>query len=200
MADVAPMQPASATSADDERPGPSPVWSGFVSLLFWTCLLTAAALYAGVSLTPKYVAWQDWDRQYRANQLELVTRESRCTQLEQVVTALKHDPQFAAELVRLEFDAQAPGEEVIPVSSRLAFHPPEAVADLPAPVAPKLLPWDPYVTALATQQPLRRTLLGTAATLVLLGFTFLHDHRSHRGRSLAQALCERYSAHPDVQE
>jgi cell division protein FtsB len=187
------MPPVPATSADDEHRCRSAVWSGCVSFLFWTCLLTAAALYGGVSLAPKLVVWQEWDWQYRANQLELVTLESRSTQLEQVVAALKDDPQFAAELVRQEFDAQAPGEEVIPVSRGLSFHP-HAAEEIPPPMATPPRPWDPYVTALATQQPLRRALLGIAATLVILGFTFLHDHRSPRGRSLWQALRDRYAA------
>ena len=188
------MSHGSATSADAECPAPSAVWSGGLSLLFWTCLLTAAALYAGVSLAPKFVVWQEWDRQYQAKQRELVTLESRSTQLEQVVAALKDDPHFAAELVRLEFDAQAPGEDVIPVSRVLSFHPRETAEDIPAPAAITPQPWEPYVTALATQQPLRRILLGTAAALVILGFTFLHDHRSRRGRSLMQVLRDRYTA------
>jgi cell division protein FtsB len=188
------MSSPPATSAADERRPPSTVWSGCVSLLFWMCLVTAAALYAGVSLAPKLVAWQDWERQYQANQLELVTLEARSTQLEQVVAALKDDPQFAAELVRQEFDAQVPGEEVIPVSHGLSFHPRATAEDIIPPAALRPQPWEPYVTALATQQPLRRALLGTAAALVILGFTFLHDQHSRRGRSLWQALRERYAA------
>src|SRR5262245_32173064 len=117
------MSHVSANSADDRnRPGAA-VWSGVVSVLFWLFLLTAAGLYAGASLAPKIVAWQEWEREYRANQMELVSLESRSTQLEQVVAALKDDPQFSAEVVRLEFDARTPGEEVIPVSEQLAFNP-----------------------------------------------------------------------------
>jgi hypothetical protein len=183
----------STVSTTAPRP-PHPVWSGLLSLLFWTCLLTAAVLYAGVALAPKIVAWRAWDRQHRANQLELVALESKTTQLEQVIAALKNDPQFAAELVRLEFDAQAPGEEVLPVSGSLTFHPHAKDAEAAHAVAVRAQRWDPWIDALATQPMLRRGCLAAAAGLILFGFTFLHDRRSARGRSLWQAVRERYSA------
>lgn len=171
-----------------------PFWSGLFSLLFWVCLLTATVLYAGVALSPKIVAWRAWDREYRANQLELVALESKTTQLEQVVTALQNDPHFAAELIRLEFDAQSPGEEVIPVSGRLAFQPQATVPEEVAALRVRTQPWETWIDALATQPVLRRTCLAAAAGLVLFGFTFLHDRRSTRGRSLWQAVRDRYSA------
>ncbi|MDZ4688226.1 MAG: septum formation initiator family protein [Planctomycetaceae bacterium] len=170
---------------------PHPVWSGVVSVLFWLFLLTAAGLYAGVSLAPKIVVWREWDRQYQANQMDLVSLETRNGQLEQVVAVLKDDPQFAAEVVRLEFDAQMPGEEVIPVSDSLALNPRAKEAESP-PLTVRAEPWDPWLSALATQQPLRQLLLAIAAGLVIVGFTFLHDHRSQRGPSVLSALRERY--------
>lgn len=179
------------------EPPPSSFWrslgSGLLSVLFWLFLLTAGALYAGVALSPKLIAWQAWDRQYQANQLELVALESRSTQLEQVVTALKDDPQFAAEIVRIEFDAQAPGEEVLPVSGRLVYDPRTTEpVDQPRPVKTRQPPWQVWLMTLATDQPLRRGLLTTAAALVVVGFTFLHDRRSPRGRSMWHALRQRY--------
>lgn len=165
-----------------------------VSLLFWLVLLTAGGCYAAVALAPKLVVWRDWDRRHRENQLELVALESRCTQLEQVIAALKHDPQFAAEMVRLEFDALAPGEEVIPVGRALALQPPAQ-----EPVPRSHVAWevgDPWLSALASEPTLRRVLLVSAAILVLAAFTFLQDGNTtgHREppRSAWTWLRERY--------
>lgn len=159
-----------------------PLWSGLLSLFFWLCLLIAAALYAGVSLAPKYIAWEAWNRQYQTNQWELVGLEQRMSQLEQVVAALKDDPQFSAELARIEFDALVPGEEVIPVSDGLTYRPAAPVETAGTPATHSTPPWKPWISAFASDAELRTRALTVAAALVLLGFTFLHDSRTVTGR------------------
>jgi cell division protein FtsB len=186
MSSPAPMNRPSGTAG---------IWSGLVSLLFWLALLTSAALYAAVALAPKVIAWQTWEQRHRTNQAELVDLETRCNQLEQVIAALHSDPQFAAEVVRLEFDALVPGEEVIPVSRPLALQPAagETAAVPPIHASGR---WRTWLEPLAGDQRLRRSLLGIAAALVVAAFTFLHDggtaHRTDR-TSLWQRLRSRYA-------
>jgi cell division protein FtsB len=146
-----------------------------VSLLFWSSLLTAAALYGGVVLAPKGVTWRTLQRQFHEQQTRLLELERHTEQLQLVVEALERDPQFVAELARLELDAARPGEELIAVDAGLSLNPwlqrlPDRKLTAPAPD-----PWLPHLQRLASDDRLRRGCLLGGALLVLFAFTFLHD-------------------------
>lgn len=151
-------------------------WGGVTSILFWLVLLTAAALYAGVALAPKIVQWQRWQQAYVAQRYQLVEQENQVDALRRMVAALDQDPQFVAELVRLELDASAAGEEVIPVDDSLT-HDPRTLVTAPSHSAPPITtdPWEPWLLVLSTHDSLRTGLLTAAAILVITAFTFLHD-------------------------
>lgn len=144
------------------------------SLLFWLTLLVAAGLFAAVSLSPKIASYLALCDEYRTQQEELVELERQHAELERVIAALKDDPQFAAELARLEFDAVRPGEEILSVDSSLSLTP-NARAPLPKPRPVVRSPWRPWVGVLASAQPLRKTLLLVAAGLVLFAFGWLRE-------------------------
>jgi cell division protein FtsB len=112
-----------------------------VSLLFWMLLLTAAMLFAAVSLAPKLVTVRSLSLQHHHQQLRLLHLEQQTEQLERVVLALEQDPQFSAEIARLEFDAQRPGEELLPVDDRLQLSPVGQTVWKPVPAALAEDPW-----------------------------------------------------------
>jgi cell division protein FtsB len=170
-----------------------------VSLSFWLALLTAAGLFAAVSLAPKLAAYLDVRDEHRAGQLRLLALERQQAELERVIDALKHDPQFAAELARLQFDAVRPGEEILPVDPSLSLNPNAISSGLPGISADEdgrlslrercfrgakgdnariagpgqSSAWRTSNRLLATSQWLRQTLLICAAALVLFAFGWL---------------------------
>ena len=170
--------------ADSSR---TPTESGWlVSLLFWLALLLAALLYGAVALGPKYLAWLETRREYHDGQVHLVALERQVGYLERVVSALENDPQFAAELARVDFDAYRPGEEQIPVDARLSLD--GLLKETPA-VRSARLPWyTPLVAQAAQNERLRRNLLIAAALVVLFAFTFLQESRDPQIRSTARRL------------
>ncbi len=145
-----------------------------ISLTFWLMLLAASGLFAAVSLSPKLFTYLTLHDQYLTQQHELVQLERDHQELERVISALKDDPQFAAEMARLEFDAVRPGEEILAVDELLTLSPHQA-AKTPRQPYVAASPWRPWVAILAHTQPLRMTLLGTAAVLVLLAFGWMHE-------------------------
>ncbi len=151
-------------------------WGGVTSALFWLLLLTAAALYAGVALAPKIIQWQRWQQMYVAQRYQLVEQENQLEALSRMVDALDQDPQFVAELVRLELDATTAGEEVIPVDDSLTHDPRTMTVTTSRSLPPGAIdPWEPWLLVLSTHDSLRSSLLAAAATLVIAAFTFLHD-------------------------
>ncbi len=146
--------------------------SWVVSLAFWLVLFTAAAVYAAVALAPRLLAYTALEQHYVENQIRLVELERRNDHLTRVADALEGDPDFATQLLRIDFDAARPGEERIAVDPR--FH--LAVQGEAAAVAPPSLPWyTPLAEVLARDAGLRRRLLVAAAVAVVLAFAVLHD-------------------------
>lgn len=153
----------------------------FVSLSFWLTLLCAAVLYAGVALSPRLLAHIELQRRFYESQVRLVQLERQAEQLARVVQALHTEPDFAAELARVDFDAVRPGEEHIPVEPELALDTRTSAAPSPLPAA--TLPWyAPLVKQPAENHQLRNALLVAAAVLVLFGFTCLHESHADQLR------------------
>jgi cell division protein FtsB len=176
---------------DDPR-----AWLG--ALACWLCLLLAAGVYAAVALSPKLLSLCLLRNEYEANQLRLVGLEQQVQRMEQVAAALVNDPDFASALARVDFETQHPGEQRIPVSSKLSFEPRSAAADLQLPEVP--LPWyTPLLRLLAHNRYVSNLLLAAAAALALLSFIAQPGLRTAPGfrsrsglRGLLDALKERY--------
>jgi len=145
-----------------------------ISLTFWLMLLAAAGLFAVVSLSPKLSTYLALCDQHFAQQHELLQLERDHAELERVIAALEHDPHFAAEMARMEFDAVRPGEEILSVDSALTLSP-NIGAMKTDPLAVGGSRWRPWIAVLAEFQPLRMLLLATAAGLVLFAFGWMHE-------------------------
>jgi hypothetical protein len=144
-----------------------------VSPAFWLCLVLAAVLYATVALAPKLLTHLLLKHEYYAHQVRLVTLERKAQYLGKVVHALEHDPDFAAELARIDFAAARPGDERIPVDPSLSL---EARTEPALSTSAAKLPWyTPLVRRLATERRLRTATLAFAALLLVAAFTFLNE-------------------------
>ncbi|MEO1999002.1 MAG: hypothetical protein ABGZ17_27460, partial [Planctomycetaceae bacterium] len=94
--------------------------------------------------------------------------------LQKVAIALEQEPEFAAELARVEFDAVDPKDRRIPLQSGLCLDG-WVEADESQPQAGNL-PWfAPLVEVWAHQSSVRSATLATAALLTLLAFTFFQE-------------------------
>ena len=181
------------------EPSPDTISGLVISLLFWLCMIVAAVLFGVVSLSPKLLVYLLLRSQFDMNQRKLVTLENQADQLQRVIDAMQHDKEFAAELIRIEFDAARPDEEVIPVDFPLKRD--ARVVETPLPdVTAEHMWYEPVVRNLASDSKLRISLLGAAAMLVVASFTLLQPDGlspvpkgTRRSRSTWQNLCNRYS-------
>lgn len=150
-----------------------------VSLLFWLSLLVAAAIFGVVGLSPKLIE-QAWLReQYATHQLRLVQIEQQNEQLQRVVDAIRQDKDFAAELTRIEFDAVGRDEEIIPVEARLRLSPRDVGLPRGAAKAPRAW-YLPLLAPFVENDSLRMRLLGVAALLVVISFTWLQPSAARK--------------------
>lgn len=174
---------------EDSAPLRDPETAGgvLVSLAFWLALLTATVMFALPTLAPKLVALHQLEQDRNAWQTKLVTKEREASRLAYFVDALRTDPDLAAELARVQFDAVRPGEEVITVEGSLAFNHRFGVdpgADENRTIVSATssssvpLAWLPWIERLANERELRWTLLGSATVLVLIAFTLLQEATS----------------------
>jgi hypothetical protein len=149
-------------------------------LAFWCCLAVAASLFATVFLAPRLRTFRDLRREYDGLERELVTSERHVDYLQKVVDALRHDPEFAAELARVDFGVSG-SEERIPVAPQLSLTgepPAESVtAAGAARPFPRNLLDTPLLDTLSDDRSVRASLLGAASLLLLVAFTFLCDTR-----------------------
>ncbi len=171
-----------------------------VSLLFWSCLLLAASLFASVALAPKLAETLRLRDLYSANQLQLVLIERQNEQFQLVVEAIQSDRDFAAEMTRIEFDAIRSDEEILPVAADLKLETRAIEAPRAHPVAARAW-YRPWLTPLTENDSLRSTLLGAAAVLVVVSFTWFQPASAERiaqqarfGRTAWQALRDRYTS------
>jgi len=188
----------SATSPTTPAAPPETLSGLIVSLLFWLSVFGAALLFAAVALSPKLIELGRLQRDFAAGQHELVQMEQQNEQLQRVVDAIRNDPEFAAELTRIEFDAVPPDEEVIPVDSSLRLSPQTVTAGTSGPVS---VPWyQPYLILLASDVSVRQRLLAASALLVVISFTWFQPASSRPSArsespsfSVWQAIKRRYT-------
>lgn len=149
------------------------------SLAFWICLLFSAALYSSIALSPKLLAYLTLRQECDTHQLKLVGLEKQISHIQKVIDALKHDPSFARELARIDFDAVKSDEERIPVDSSLTQTVRPGAADLD--VAPPDLPWfTPILRLLAYSRPVGNIVLAISAIVILYAFTCLGERGFRR--------------------
>lgn len=145
------------------------------ALAFWCCLFLSGILFAALALAPRLKTYRELEREYATVQHELTTAERRVDELQKVADALEHDPEFAAEQARIDFDIVGP-EERIPVGRQLSL------GGMPADQAaakevlqpfPQNLLNTPFLDTLCDDASVRQPLLGTAAFLIVVAFTLL---------------------------
>lgn len=178
--------PDTPQAAPHSRAATPPLRFGWlISLAFWLVLLLAAALYASVALAPKLLACVEHRQKWWKNQERLVTLERRVHYLQDVAEALEKDPQFAAEVARIELQATQPGEERLPVDEELALEAVREDSDEFRQVH-LLPPYAPLLVQLTENAALRRLVLLTAAALCLFAFVFLHESQYGRLKRAAR--------------
>jgi hypothetical protein len=150
------------------------------SLAFWLCLALSAAILAIVFLSPRLRTYRDLRRQYDRGERDLVAAEANVDDLNRVVDALKHDPDFSAELARVDLSvagseeriAVAPALRLNGISKRsrsLASEDKDRFAQSPLDT--------PFLDSLSDNRLVRSSLLGAASLLVLVAFTLLCEKR-----------------------
>jgi hypothetical protein len=182
-------------AATPHSSGAATRYDWIASLAFWLCLVVAAGLFASVTLAPRLAAHVELKKEYQANQVELVGMENRMQYLEKVAEALKNDPEFAAEVARIDFDAARPGDERIAVDKTLSLSAPRyELGNVPDAEAP---PWyGPAVQVLARSAALRPLTLIVAGALVLVAFTFLHDGQAASDEDAARPAKSKSAKRP----
>ena len=162
-----------ARPAGTSAPSAPETLSGMVvSLLFWSTLLAASLLFAAVSLSPKLLEMLRLQDDYDSTQFRLVQVEQQNEQLQRVVEAIRRDKDFAAEMTRIEFDAVRRDEEIIPVDADLRLSPRE-LGNLRSPAMIPRAWYRPLLVPFVENDSLRMSLLGTAAALVVISFTWM---------------------------
>lgn len=162
--------------ANDEPTAAEARHGWVTSLAFWLCLLAAAGLYAGVALSPRLLDFLTLRRDYHENQLQLVAVERQVGHLQKVIDALRHDPAFAREQARADFDVAAGNEQRIPVDGHLTLNIGTGKPDLS--VIPPDLPWYAVLLQLiAHSRGLSNGMLVASGLLTVYAFAFLQEKR-----------------------
>lgn len=154
-----------------------------ISLTFWIFLFVAALLFAAVVLSPRYLSYLKLKNEYLSNQVQLVTLENQVDYLREIAHSLEHDPEFRSEVARVDFDAVRPGEERIAVEPDLALDVPQWNPRNKIPVSNRAW-YEPMLGVLSENQKVRSSILLSAAVIVVLSFTFLHESQSRQLESV----------------
>ena len=160
------------SNAADRSEVPQTAGSFFMSVAFWCVLLTAALMYAAVSLSPKLADWITVRQQHAVNAARLQEMEDEADYLERVSDALKTDPAFAQRLVHATQSGN-PEQEFVPVTDVWKPEDTETRSQLPKPLVQPAVA--ELIMHLASHQTHRTWLLIGASGLTVLAFTLLND-------------------------
>jgi cell division protein FtsB len=178
---------ANRDDANTAEPGFRPL----AALSFWCSLFLAAGLFAVLALAPKLRTYRELAREQEGLERQLVTTERRTEALAKVADALEHDPQFAAELARANFDASSGSEERIPVDPQLSLAAwdstgSDAQAEHPSGHS-RLLDGSgldgPLLDQLADDRSVRTPLMAASSILLLVAFGLCGDRAPERRAS-----------------
>tara|TARA_R110002049_G_scaffold68849_3_gene178304 strand:- start:606 stop:1244 length:639 start_codon:yes stop_codon:yes gene_type:complete len=169
-----------------------------ISLTFWILLFIAASLFAAVVLAPRYLSYLNLRNEYLTNQVQLVSLENQVEYLKEIAHSLENDPEFRSEVARVDFDATSPGEERIAVEPDHALDVPQWNPNQKASVTSRAW-YIPMLGVLSENQNVRSSILLTAAVIIVLAFTFLHESQTPQletvtrsTRNLFAVLLSRY--------
>ncbi len=155
------------------QPTPPVERSILVSIAFWMCLLSSAALFASVSLAPRLVEWHELQLSTIDRQQQLVELEMHIQHLDQVVHALEHDPHFRAEVTRREIGSGV-DDGSIPLDKSLTVD--MTAPRTSGPNIPLVVPWYiPILKTLSVPSDWRRRVLWISAALCLIAFVGLRE-------------------------
>ncbi|GAB4148986.1 MAG: hypothetical protein Tsb009_23070 [Planctomycetaceae bacterium] len=157
-----------------------------VSLAFWLALFVAVGLYGAVTLAPKMLKHEETRKSYLENQMGLVRLESRVEYLNRVADAMENDPHFSRELARMEFNASHSDGERIPVNYELTLAATKPESSESVQVSPSV--YEPVLKLFANNERIRRWSLISAAVIVIVAFTFLHESQVVRLQKTAQGV------------
>jgi hypothetical protein len=143
--------------------------SGWLSsLLFWTSLLSSAALFATVSLSPAICESIRLDGDLAERRRQNAALSEDVQQLQRLEQTLLHDRRFMAELRQREWKASSPAIVTLPDLPKDAGEPPAAES------AGAATEWYHAVAVeLSRSTALRRQCLTAAILLCLFGFVCL---------------------------
>lgn len=162
-----------------ENPNEESHFGWIISLTFWIFLFIAASLFAAVVLSPRYLSYLNLRNEYLTTQVQLVSLENQVEYLKQIAHSLEHDPEFRSEVARVDFDAVRPGEERIAIAPELALDVPHWNPNQKIPLVSHFW-YEPMLTVLSENQKVRSSILLSAAAIVILSFTFLHESQSQQ--------------------
>ena len=152
------------------------------SLLFWLSLIVAVGLFAIATLSPRLHDWIRLRNRYHANQVRLVGLEKQIDFLSTVSSELRDNPDFAAELARVDLGLTRFGDERIPVSDELTLRTARQVSLQNTPEIP-LPAWSPFVDQFALSRRLRLAIVVAAGVLIVLAFTCMNESSELRLRA-----------------
>ncbi len=162
-----------------------PPFRPFVALAFWASLFAAAGLFALLALAPKLRTYRELSRDYDRLEHQLVSTERRTESLAKVADALEHDPQFAAELARVDFDSPSKEERIAvgPQLSLSAWDSEPATTPIDARPSPAAMLDGPLLSALADDRTVRLPLMAASSLLVLTAFVLCNGRPVNRGEA-----------------
>jgi hypothetical protein len=154
----------------------------FAAVSFWCSLFLAAGLFAVLALAPKLRTYRQLSGEYDSVHRQLVSTERRTENLAKVAHALEHDPEFASELARINFDNSG-GQERIPVGPHLslaAWDSDPAMTDAGHTPSPAELLDGPLLNTLSDDRAVRGPLMAASSLLVLAAFAFCGEKAPNR--------------------
>jgi hypothetical protein len=168
-----------ATTDDDRGEAP---FRPLAALAFWASLFAAAGLFAVLALAPKLRMYRELSRDYDRLEHQLVATERRTESLAKVADALEHDPQFAAELARVDFDSPRKEERIAvgPQLSLSVWDSEPAGADAGARPSPAALLDGALLKTLSDDRTVRLPLMAASSLLVLAAFVLCNERRAKR--------------------
>ncbi len=158
------------------------------ALAFWCSLLIAAGLFALLALAPKLRTYHQLARDYQGLHRQLVSTERRTESLAKVADALQHDPDFASELARINFDAPKTEERIaVGPQLSLAGWDSESAVDAHVRPSPAVLLDGPLLNTLSDDRTVRVPMFAASSLLLVVAFALCGQNAASGRRGGARA-------------